>query len=86
MIKVAAASAPFIPGDERLRFSVGVVGSGSLSPDPLRVGIAVVSWVCAIVAIYLFFFILGALSIFRSLPFALALGVGRRSYYAGTAL
>lgn len=40
----------------------------------------------AIVIIYLFFFIVGALSIFRSLPFALALGVGRRSYYAGTAL
>ena len=40
----------------------------------------------AILAIYLFFFIVGALSIFRSLPFALALGVGRRSYYAGTAL
>ena len=39
-----------------------------------------------ILAIYLFFFIVGALSIFRSLPFALALGVGRRSYYAGTTL
>jgi hypothetical protein len=40
----------------------------------------------AIVTIYLFFFIVGTLSIFRSLPFALALGVSRRSYYAGTAL
>ena len=39
-----------------------------------------------VVAIYLFFGIAGALAIFRSLPFALALGVGRRSYYAGTAL
>lgn len=28
----------------------------------------------------------GALSIFQSLPFALALGVSRRSYYAGTVL
>lgn len=37
-------------------------------------------------AIYLFFFIAGILSIGRSLPFAFALGVGRRSYYAGTAL
>ena len=37
-------------------------------------------------AIYVFFFIVGALSIGRSLPFALALGVGRRSYYAGSAL
>jgi hypothetical protein len=40
----------------------------------------------AVVTIYLFFCIVGALSIFRSLPFALALGVGRRSYYTGTAL
>jgi hypothetical protein len=39
-----------------------------------------------VAAIYLFFLIAGALSIFRSLPFAFALGVGRRSYYAGTAL
>jgi hypothetical protein len=37
-------------------------------------------------AMYLFFFIAGMLSIGRSLPFAFALGVGRRSYYAGTAL
>src|ERR1035441_4252730 len=37
-------------------------------------------------AIYLFFFIAGVLSIGRSLPFAFALGGGRRSYYAGTAL
>lgn len=40
----------------------------------------------ALAAIYLFFLIAGTLSIFRSLPFALALGVSRRSYYAGTAL
>jgi hypothetical protein len=40
----------------------------------------------ALAAIFLFFLILGALSIFQSLPFALALGVSRRSYYAGTAL
>jgi len=39
-----------------------------------------------VVVIYLFFFISGMLSIGRSLPFAFALGVGRRSYYAGTAL
>jgi hypothetical protein len=39
-----------------------------------------------VAAIYLFFFIAGVLSIGRSLPFAFALGVGRRSYYAGTAL
>jgi hypothetical protein len=40
----------------------------------------------ALGAIYLFFLIAGALSIFRSLPFAFALGVSRRSYYAGTVL
>ncbi len=40
----------------------------------------------ALAAIYIFFLMAGALSIFRSLPFALALGVSRRSYYAGTAL
>ena len=40
----------------------------------------------ALAAIYLFFLIAGALSIFRSLPFAFALGVSRRSYYSGTAL
>jgi hypothetical protein len=40
----------------------------------------------ALAAIYVFFLVLGALSIMRSLPFAFALGVSRRSYYAGTAL
>ncbi len=37
-------------------------------------------------AIYVFFFVLGSLSIGRSLPFGLTLGVSRRSYYAGTVL
>jgi hypothetical protein len=37
-------------------------------------------------SIDVFFVVVGTLSIFRSLPFALALGVSRRSYYAGTAL
>ena len=40
----------------------------------------------ALAAIYIFFFVQGMLSIFRSLPFGLALGVSRRSYYAGTML
>ncbi len=40
----------------------------------------------ALGAIYLFFLIAGILSISRSLPFAFALGVSRRSYYAGTVL
>jgi hypothetical protein len=36
--------------------------------------------------IYVVFLIVGMLSTFRSLPFALALGVSRRAYYIGTAL
>jgi hypothetical protein len=40
----------------------------------------------ALAAIYLFILTVGALSIFQSLPFALALGLSRRCYYAGTAL
>ena len=40
----------------------------------------------AVAAIYVFFFAVGILSIGRSLPFAFALGVSRRSYYAGTVL
>jgi hypothetical protein len=36
--------------------------------------------------IQVYFFVAGLLSVFRSLPFGLALGIGRRSYYAGTAL
>ena len=32
------------------------------------------------------FFAAGLLSVFRSLPSGLALGIGRRSYHAGTAL
>jgi hypothetical protein len=37
-------------------------------------------------AIYVFLIVTGALGIARQLPFALALGVSRRSFYAGTAL
>ncbi len=40
----------------------------------------------AVFSIYVFFFVLGMLNTFRSLPFGLALGASRRSYYAGTAL
>ncbi len=36
--------------------------------------------------IYVVFLVVGMLSTFRSLPFALALGVSRRAYYIGTAL
>ena len=38
----------------------------------------------ALAAIYVFFLVLGLLSIVRSLPFALALGVSRRAYFTGT--
>jgi len=37
-------------------------------------------------AIYVYLIVTGALGIARQLPFALALGVSRRSFYAGTAL
>jgi hypothetical protein len=40
----------------------------------------------AVAGIYLVFGIVGILSMTRSLPFAFALGVSRRSYYAGTVL
>jgi hypothetical protein len=40
----------------------------------------------AVTAIYVFFFAVGILNIGQSLPFAFALGVSRRSYYAGTAM
>jgi hypothetical protein len=40
----------------------------------------------AVVIVYIFFFTIGVSSIGRSLPFGLALGVSRRSFYSGTAL
>lgn len=40
----------------------------------------------ALVSIYIMFAVVGGGSIGRSLPFALALGVSRRSFYAGTLL
>ena len=43
-------------------------------------------YVGALSAIYILLLVAGALSIARQLPFALALGVSRRSFYAGTAL
>jgi hypothetical protein len=39
----------------------------------------------AVSIVYLFFFAIGVSSIGRSLPFGLALGVSRRSFYTGTA-
>jgi hypothetical protein len=40
----------------------------------------------ALSSFFIFFFVLGVQSIGRSLPFGLALGLSRRSYYTGTAL
>lgn len=40
----------------------------------------------AVVIPYIYFFVTGLMTISRSLPFGLALGASRRSFYAGTAL
>ena len=40
----------------------------------------------AVACIFIFFFIMGVTGMGQSLPFGLALGVSRRSYYTGTAL
>lgn len=39
-----------------------------------------------VLAIYIFMLVLGAVTMTKSLPFAMALGISRRSYYFGTAL
>jgi hypothetical protein len=43
-------------------------------------------WVGGLAAIYCVLFVCGLVSVARSLPFGLALGLSRRSYYLGTAL
>jgi hypothetical protein len=43
-------------------------------------------YTAALCSIFLYFMVLGVNSIGRWLPFGLALGISRRSYYAGTAL
>ena len=53
-----------------------LITEGQGGPDPTK----------ALVVIYLYFFALGLMSIGRSLPFGLALGASRRSYYIGTTL
>ncbi len=60
-------------------FAVTVVVAGSLGGGHVQIPTG------ALAAIYVNFLITGALCL-RSLPFAFALGVSRRSYYAGTAL
>jgi len=48
--------------------------------------VAKVRYTGSLSSFFIFFFVLGVQSIGRSLPFGLALGVSRRSFYAGTAL
>ncbi len=43
-------------------------------------------WVGGLAAIFCILFVSGVVSVARSLPFGLALGLSRRSYYLGTAL
>ena len=63
-----------------LNFAIWYVIAGSFGGG----GVRVQSYnVCVIYAVFL---VVGMLSTFRSLPFALALGVSRRAYYIGTAL
>jgi len=57
---------------------VGAVVNGS-APDRVR-------YTGALAGFFVFFLVIGVQSIGRSLPFGLALGVSRRSYYLGTAL
>jgi hypothetical protein len=64
-----------------LVFLINVVIAAEI---PARHGRAL--YVGALSAIYVIFIAAGALSISRQLPFALALGVSRRSFYVGTTL
>jgi len=64
-----------------LDFLIAVVIVGSLPSGPGQPRYA-----GALAAIYVVLLIVGATSISVQLPFALALGVSRRSFYAGTAL
>ena len=49
-------------------------------------GQGLVHYTGGVASIYVFFLVIGINSIGRSLPFGLALGASRRSFYAGTAL
>jgi hypothetical protein len=87
LIKVARlqladrASLTVLPwGVLAIAFTVCLAVAGSLSGGHGQIPTG------GVASIYLVFFALGVLSVTHSLPFALALGVSRRSYYAGTAL
>jgi hypothetical protein len=62
-------------------FAVVLTITASMPPAPGQF-----AWSGALAAIFIFFFFLGLLSMVRSLPFAFAIGVSRRAYYAGTVL
>jgi hypothetical protein len=61
-----------------LNLAVALVIFGMIPPRNGHTG--------ALLSIYVVFLALGVLSMVRSLPFALALGMSRRSYYLGTVL
>ena len=52
----------------------------------VQVASAADNYTGAVAIVYIFFFVIGVNSIGRSLPFGLALGASRRSFYSGTAL
>jgi hypothetical protein len=64
-----------------LNFLITLIVIASLPPHPGHV-----AYSGALASIYVVLIVNGALSISRQLPFALTLGVSRRSYYIGTAL
>ncbi|MGH3266437.1 MAG: hypothetical protein ACRDNS_31090 [Trebonia sp.] len=74
-------------------FAMSIAGT-AMSPDrhvavATATGVAMVAkvkYTGALSSFFIFFFVLGVQSIGRSLPFGLALGVSRRSFYLGTAL
>lgn len=61
-------------------FLVNLVGHSQTSNEPNP------NYTGGLATIYVFLFVGGLLSVARSLPFGLSLGVSRRSYYLGTVL
>ena len=58
--------------------NIGVALAVPTSPDGIYTG--------GLVSLYIFMLLCGSLSMTRSLPFGLMMGISRRTYYAGTAL
>ena len=67
-------------------FSLAPVGHHDVltSRGLVQVANAAHNYTGGVASIYILFFVIGMSIVGRSLPFALALGVSRRSYYAGT--